>query len=242
MSMLRTLYRRGIPASASALAITTGAYLYTTWDIQAIPISSPSDPIFQNRHYRRCNPNDNPTVHDWHVRKVPFSQIDPVLLENPGRLVGRYCGGLWAGVGEYSIFGKSNMLTMPGFALQRILRKFLTTPTDNQLWSPTDLLASNYHPGTTITDEFLVLQKFPNAILVRGGDTVTNQGLREMDGFIELSANVKPDEELVEFGFKSVFFQGIGKASDLPMPGFVVWLHELYAKVLLGSGVRYVLR
>lgn len=125
--------------------------------------------------------------------------------------------------------------------IQRNLLKCFTT-TDYHLWSKPDLLASPYNPGTTITDEFLVLQKSPDAILVRGGDKVTNQGLRPFDALIELTANVKPDEEVVEFGFKSVFFQGTGRAKGLPMPGFIVWLHEVYAKALLESGVLYVVR
>jgi len=128
--------------------------------------------------------------------------------------------------------------------LQRNLRKCFTplTTTDDQLWSKPDLLASPFNPGTTITDEFLVLQKSADAVLVRGGDKVTNQGLRPLDAFIELTANVKPDKEVVEFGFKSVFFQGLGTPKGLLMPGFIVWLHEVYAKALLGSGVRYVSR
>ncbi|EYE96777.1 uncharacterized protein EURHEDRAFT_496721 [Aspergillus ruber CBS 135680] len=224
--MLKILFHRGLSASGGALAVTMGTYLYTTWDIQALPISNSSDPIFQNKHYRKYNPNDNPTVHDLHVMNVPFSQIEPSLLENRERLVERYCGGVWGGF---------------GFTIQRNLLRCFTT-TENHLWSKSDLLASRYNPGTTITDEFLVLQKSPDAIIVRGGDKVTNQDLRPLDALIEMTINVKPDEEVVEFGFKSVFFQGIGRNKGLPMPRFVVWLHELYAKALLGSGVRYVLR
>ena len=128
--------------------------------------------------------------------------------------------------------------------LQRNLLKCFTpiTTTDDHLWSKPDLLASLYKPGTTIPDDFLVLQKSADAILVRGGDKVTNQGLRPLDAFIELTANVKPDKEVAEFGFKSVFFQGLGTPKGPLMPGFIVWLHEVYAKALLGSGVRYVLR
>ena len=62
-----------------------------------------------------------------------------------------------------------------------------------------------------------------------------------MDGLIELSVRLEPEGH-VEFGFKSLFFQGLGKSDRLPMPGFVVWLHEQYAKALLESGVRHVLR
>jgi len=97
--MLRTVFRRGLSASGGALVVTTGTYLYTTWDVQAVPVSNSSGPIFQNKYYRRCNPNDNPTVHDLHVLKVPFSQIDPALLENREKLLERYCGGVWGGVG-----------------------------------------------------------------------------------------------------------------------------------------------
>lgn len=99
VNMLKILFRRGFSTSGGALAVTTGTYLYTTWDVQAVPISNSSDPIFRNKHYRKCNPNDNPTVHDLHILKVPFSQIEPALLENQERLVERYCGGVWGGFG-----------------------------------------------------------------------------------------------------------------------------------------------
>lgn len=87
-----------------------------------------------------------------------------------------------------------------------------------------------------------MLRKSNDAILIRGGDKVSKAELRPMDGLIELSARLKPEEGHVEFGFKSLFFQGLGKSSRIPMPGFVVWLHEQYAKALLESGVRHVLR
>jgi hypothetical protein len=111
----------------------------------------------------------------------------------------------------------------------------------HDLWTPTDLLSSHYYPGTTITDELLVLKKSNEAILIRGGDKVSNVELRSVDALIELSVQMK-EEDYVEFGFKSLFFQGVGKSHRLPMPGFVVWLHELYAMALLESGVRFVQR
>jgi hypothetical protein len=46
----------------------------------------------------------------------------------------------------------------------------------------------------------------------------------------------------VEFAFKSLFFQGLGVSKDKIMPAPVVWLHEQYAKTMLGGGVRYVLK
>jgi hypothetical protein len=63
-----------------------------------------------------------------------------------------------------------------------------------------------------------------------------------MDALIELSVQVEPEENYVQFGFKSLFFQGLGTSERLPMPAFVVWLHDQYAKALLESGVRYVLK
>ena len=97
--LLDTRFLRYVLASGGALVVTTGTYLYTTWNVQAVPISNSSDSIFQNKHYRQCNPNDNPIVHDLHVLRVPFSQIDPALLENREKLLERYCGGVWGGVG-----------------------------------------------------------------------------------------------------------------------------------------------
>jgi hypothetical protein len=84
------------------------------------------------------------------------------------------------------------------------------------------------------------LSKSRDAIIIRGGDKISKAELRPMDALIELSVQTK-GKEYVEFGFKSLFFQGIEKADTLPMPGFVVWLHEVYARALLESGVRFVL-
>lgn len=88
----------------------------------------------------------------------------------------------------------------------------------------------------------MVLSKSKDMILIRGGNKVSNPELRPMDALIELSVQIKPEEDLVEFGFKSLFFQGLGASKTLPMPGCLVWLHEQYAKALLESGVRHVLR
>ncbi|KAJ5343270.1 uncharacterized protein N7506_003094 [Penicillium brevicompactum] len=209
-----------IPASG---LLAVGTFFYTTRQIEAIELS-PEDPIFKSKHHQKYNPNNNPTVNDLHIRKVPFSQIDPAYLENPERLIERFSGGVWAG---------------SAFAIQRTLGSDRQPP---QLWNPAELLQSSYQPGTIITDEFLVLRKSNDSILIRGGDKVSKAELRPMDGLIELSVRLEPEEGHVEFGFKSLFFQGLGKSDRPPMPGFVVWLHEQYAKALLESGVRHVLR
>ena len=93
-----------------------------------------------------------------------------------------------------------------------------------------------------IVDHFNVLEKTGSSILIRGGDVVSNQGLRPLDALMEVSVQVKPDKEVVEFGFKTLFFQGLGKAEGSLMPAPAVWLHEQYARAMLESGVRYVLK
>lgn len=93
-----------------------------------------------------------------------------------------------------------------------------------------------------IVDHFNVLEKSERSILIRGGDMVSNQGLRPLDALMEVSVAVKPESDVVEFAFKTLFFQGLGKAEGSLMPGPVVWLHEQYSKAMLESGVRYVLK
>ena len=84
-----------IPASG---LLAVGTFFYTTRQIEAIQLS-PEDLIFKSKHHQKYNPNNNPTVNDLHIRKVPFSQIDPAYLENPERLIERFSGGVWAGSG-----------------------------------------------------------------------------------------------------------------------------------------------
>jgi hypothetical protein len=96
--------------------------------------------------------------------------------------------------------------------------------------------------GTEIAGHLDVIERSNGVILIRGGEKAPNQGLRPMDAFIELTARVDQEHDVVEFAFKSIFFQGHGKSNKLPMPGPVIWLHEQYAKALLEFGVRFVLK
>ncbi|KAL3434328.1 hypothetical protein BDV09DRAFT_195985 [Aspergillus tetrazonus] len=247
-------------------ACTILSFFFFTRDIEFVPLES-SDPIFLSEHFKRYNPYGNPTIHDLHIKRVPLSQIDPKLREDQDKLLERYCGGVWAGLGGCRTSSSSycnhsirqsdkNMLSYAittGFAPQRILLALLykeTSRTDPAapgpapLWSPSELLESEYKPGTDIAGHFGVIErsKQGHSILIRGGDKISNRGLRPLDGFIELTASVDQQHSLVEFGFKTVFFQGLGPAAGgkLPMPGPVVWLHEQYARALLASGVSHV--
>lgn len=93
-----------------------------------------------------------------------------------------------------------------------------------------------------ITDHFEVVDKTPDRIVVRCGGSPRVQEVRESDGLFEMSAVMKPEEGVAEFGLKSCFFQGLGKAESEPMPAHIVWLHKQYTKLWSESAIRNVLR
>lgn len=107
----------------------------------------------------------------------------------------------------------------------------------NQLWTIEDMLSSEYSEGTMIADSFEVLEKKDGRIVLRGGDSPSNKALRPFDVVFELSAVIQKHEKAVDFGFKSVFFTGDKLTGQPPMPGFAVWLHLQYAKLLLETGI-----
>ncbi|KNG90618.1 hypothetical protein ANOM_001320 [Aspergillus nomiae NRRL 13137] len=239
-------------------AITGGSSIallasYITSDIEFVPLSA-TDPIFQSKHLQEYNPNSNPTIHDLHIARVPLTQIHPRLLDDPNKLLERYCGGIWAGAGKpHSIienFSPQQMyLTLgsfhdPGFAPQRIMHTWFDRGESSspQLWSTSELLQSDYKVGTDIAGNFEVVNRSNESILIRAGDKTSNKGLRPLDALIEVGSHIDRENNVAVFEFKSLFFQGIGTTSNPPMPGPIVWLHELYAKILLKSGVQHVLR
>lgn len=85
--------------------------------------------------------------------------------------------------------------------------------------------------GAQITDHFEVVRHDPEHIVVRSGDSPLITGVRPSDGLFEISTKIKKEEGYVEFGLKSVFFQGEGKATAPPIAGYVDWLHKQYTKV-----------
>lgn len=131
-----------------------------------------------------------------------------------------------------------------GYAIQRayLARKYQGSDTANHLWSRQELMSSTYEPGTLITDHFEVLEKTSDRILIRCGDSPRRQDVRASDGLFEISAVVKPDEGVAEFGLKSCFFQGLARAESEPMPPHVAWLHRQYTKLLLETAINNVRR
>jgi hypothetical protein len=98
-----------------------------------------------------------------------------------------------------------------------------------------ELSSSQYDVGTQITDHFEVLEKTPETICVRAGDSPLKRDVRPSDGLFEMSARVKGDA--IEFGLKSVFFQGLGKPEGKPMTPWVEVAHRLYTKVLMETAI-----
>lgn len=98
MPLLRNLLLKSIPAGG---VLATTSFFYVTRHIEFVPLS-PSDSIFHSTYLKQYNPSENPTIHDLHIRRIPISQIDPALLQDKQKLLERYCGGVWAGLGRSS--------------------------------------------------------------------------------------------------------------------------------------------
>ncbi|RHZ58935.1 uncharacterized protein CDV56_105351 [Aspergillus thermomutatus] len=226
-------------------ATVGGFFWYTRNDVfEPLPLT---DRIFHSARFNVLNPLRNPTTHDLCIRRVPLSDIDPTLLEKKGKLVEAFCAGVWSGWGTHraasihSCRANNNRL---GYAFQRayLARKYQGPETAHQLWSRSELRSSSYEPGTLITDHFEVVEKTPDRIVVRCGASPRVQEVRPSDGLFEMSVKVKPEEGVAEFGLKSCFFQGLGKAETQPMPPHMVWLHQQYTKLWMETAIRNVVR
>jgi hypothetical protein len=114
------------------------------------------------------------------------------------------------------------------------------TTTAHQLWSRDELRSSNYEVGTQITDHFEVVSKTPDSIVVRCGDSPLKTGLRESDGLFEMSTKINREEGVVEFRLTSVFYKGLGTATEKPMPDHIEFLHRLYTKLWMETAVQNV--
>ncbi|KAL3456423.1 hypothetical protein BJX64DRAFT_294106 [Aspergillus heterothallicus] len=210
----------GTSASFGVFFIVTRKNVFVSLDA--------TDPIFRHRLFGELNPLDNPSLHDLCIRRVPISNIRSDLIQKEGKLVEAFCAGVWGGW---------------GYRLQRAVLAKLhhDASTQSQLWSPEELLTSEYNVGTLVTDHFEVVEKTPETILLRSGDSPRNQAVREVDGLFGISAVAKPEQGVVEFGLKTCFFQGLGKTHSRPVPAPIEWLHRQYVKLLMETAVHNVL-
>ncbi|KAL0576424.1 hypothetical protein V5O48_005560 [Marasmius crinis-equi] len=183
-----------------------------------------SSPLFQANYVHTLNRDKNPTTYDDCMRKVPLDQIRPELLQKEGELVRAFSAGIWSG---------------PGYTLQRLIlhKACYCDQTKDQLWTPEQLEQSTYEVGTQVTDHYEVLERTPNSIILRCGDSPHNDDSRALDGVFELAAEVKREEGVAEFHLRLVAWSGQGKSDQPPMGSFVQWLHQQYDKVFMETGL-----
>ncbi|KAJ5949330.1 hypothetical protein N7454_000914 [Penicillium verhagenii] len=217
----------GLMKSAFKLSIAGAASVGVFWGATRNDVFEPmqaSDPIFQSPFFKKFNPEQNPTLHDLCVRRIPLDKIKPELLENKGKLTEAFCAGVWGGM---------------GYIVQRayLSNKYQGPETASHLWKRRDLLKNKYDVGTIVTDHFEVVEKTEDHIIVRCGDSPRNQDVRPSDGLFEIGAVIKQEEGVAEFTLKSCFYQGLGKAEGVPMGPVVTWLHQQYTKLLMETAV-----
>jgi hypothetical protein len=80
---------------------TTGTYAIVTRKNEFQPVDAKTDKLVNSPHFARLNPEKNPIVHDFCVRKVPLSKIKPELRENNQELTRAFCAGVWSGEGRF---------------------------------------------------------------------------------------------------------------------------------------------
>ncbi|EED17121.1 conserved hypothetical protein [Talaromyces stipitatus ATCC 10500] len=190
------------------------------------PFGPENDPLFQTRFLRMYNPNNNPSVNDSCVRKVPLDKIRPELVEDAlaggSMLLERFCAGVWGGY---------------GYALQRRIMTWSCRDESNKhmLWDKKQLLDSAYKE---------VLKKSSKSIIMRGGmsPSINPDKPREMDNLSEITVNIDLKQGQVEFRLKNIFFNGSENGSGALFPKPVLWLHFQYCKLLVEAGVSHCVR
>ncbi|KAJ5280699.1 hypothetical protein N7478_006071 [Penicillium angulare] len=217
------LFKGLLKATAAGSVVSVGVFFGATRN-DVFRGMDASDPIFQHALFKKFNPENNPTLHDMCVRRVPLDKIKPELLEKNSKLTEAFCAGVWGGLGY--------MAQRAWFA-----NKYQGPETATHLWSRQELLESKYEVGTLITDHFEVVEKTDDHITVRCGDTPRHPDVRPSDGLFEIGAVIKQEEGVAEFTLKSCFYQGLGKSEAAPMGPVMVWLHQQYTKLWMETGI-----
>ncbi|RSL53448.1 hypothetical protein CEP53_007749 [Fusarium sp. AF-6] len=204
----------------TSLLGTSTAAAYLAAKNPVISPLPPNDPIWSARIYKNHNPNRNPATQDVCIKRIPLSKIRPELLQKDGDLTLEFCRGLWSGW---------------GYAVQRkyLEYKWRGPETEEQLWDNEQLAESTYDKGTKITNHFEVVEKTPQAITVRCGDSPRNHSVRPSDGLFTISATIDKQREEVELRLRSCLFSSEGKITGIkgPMPPWMEELHQWYARV-----------
>lgn len=99
---------------------TLGAHFIWTRNSTVEPLPT-TDYLFSSPSYKKYNPNENAVLRDVCIRKVPLSQIDPLLLEKKGKLVEKFCAGVWGGLGMFSTPLRPYLFSYPHGASMQIV-------------------------------------------------------------------------------------------------------------------------
>lgn len=90
--------------------------------------------------------------------------------------------------------------------------------------------------GTAISGHFVVLEKTPASVLLRGGSPSDEHGLREVDTLMQGVVDIDTREDVAIFKLKCMFYNGQVKGSPAPFPEAMTPLHLIYAKALAANG------
>lgn len=99
---IMAIIRRFLKTSSVCGAASLAAFFWAIREDRFVNLLL-SDHIFHSTYHRKFNPLQNPTLHDLCVRTVPLSEINPSLLENEGKLVEKFCAGVWGGWGAFAL-------------------------------------------------------------------------------------------------------------------------------------------
>lgn len=227
----------GIAQTVAGVSATGAAgFWFWTRKSQFEEFGPETDKLFRHPILKQINPYNNPDSHDMCVRRVPFSQLKPELLEDAqqggSKLVEAYSRGMW---GRY------------GYTVQRkIMEYFKDDSNAEDVWTKEDLLKSTYEPGTFITNHFHVLEKTPQSLTIRAcpyprQDTPTPV---HVDNMLELRVDLDKEKKVAVFQMKMITFEGGKGASQKPDPfgGFLGFLHRQYSLLLMQAATGHCMQ
>ncbi|KAF2713811.1 hypothetical protein K504DRAFT_473039 [Pleomassaria siparia CBS 279.74] len=188
-----------------------------------------TSPDLQTPLFKKHNPHGNPPgCIDHAVRTVPLSKLKTI---DQAELTRDFCRGVWGGI---------------GYAYQRrfLEKKYKALPgREDHLWSREELGNAEYEKGTKITDHFEVVEKTPEKIVVRCGDSPLEAGPRPSDGLFSMEVTKDEQAQTATFHLKSVFVNTTPEGKDnQPLPWHFQFLHRLYTKLWMETAVRKLVK
>ncbi|KAL6804926.1 hypothetical protein GGI42DRAFT_306565 [Trichoderma sp. SZMC 28013] len=216
-------------------AVTFGGLALWTRKCAFEPFGPDTDALFIHPILKDLNPRNNPSTHDCCVRKVPFEELRPELLEDARKggsaLLEEFSRGMWAGY---------------GYGIQRRLMGLTKSPENRtDLWTPDELRQSTYEPETVLTNHFLVLDKSATSITFRGCPAPKESPFqpRDLDNLFSLTAELNEKRKQAEFRLKAITFDAVTTTpKEDPFGGVPGVLHRIYAKLLVEAAVGWCVR